>query len=70
MSIRCFSHLFESQRLAHGEHRVAHALIAGTQDLSRLNAFQVLADRRAASILKAGGVKDVLLELFNKIIGA
>ena len=42
-----------SQRLAHGEHSVAHAFVAGAEDFAGLNALQVLADGRAAALPKA-----------------
>jgi len=47
-----------------------HMTVEGKREFSKLIGFLVIALIAVGLVFNAGGVKDVLLELFNRIIGA
>ncbi len=55
---------------AYGDCGYRYLLRVSKREFSKLIGFLVVALIAVGLVFNAGGVKDVLLELFNKIIGA
>ena len=56
--------------LSNAQSLVLMAIVGFKREFSKLIGFLVVALIAVGLVFNAGGVKDVLLELFNKIIGA